>query len=369
VARRSKGIVLSFLYWSLRRLLALAVLRCRSEREKEIEILLLRHQLRVLERQVARPQPSQVDRALLAALGLALPRHAWKRSLFVNPGTLLRWHRELVSRRWTYPHRRPGRPATATEIRHLVMRLARENPGWGYRRIQGELVGLGIKLAASTVWTILNEAGIEPSPRRQEPGWAEFLRAQASSILECDFLTVDTLFLKRFYVLFFIELATRRVHLAGMTTNPDGRWVTQQARNLLMQLDDDGIGLPRFLVRDRDSKFTREFDEVFRSEGVRVIKAPVRAPKARAHAERWVGSVRRECLDRILIVGRRHLQHVLATYALHHNEHRPHRALGQRPPLSKHPPGEWPVADVLDLDRVRRRELLGGLIREYRPAA
>ena len=214
------------------------------------------------------------------------------------------------------------------------MRLARENPGWGYRRIQGELVGLGIKLAASTVWTILKEAGIEPAPRRLETSWAEFLRQQAASILECDFLTVDTLFLKRFYVLFFIELATRRVHLAGITTNPDGRWVTQQARNLLMQLDDEAVR-PRFLIRDRDSKFTREFDEVFRSEGIRVIKAPVRAPKARAHAERWVGSVRRECLDRLLIVGRRHLEHVLATYTRHYNEHRPHRALGQRPPLSE----------------------------------
>ncbi len=369
MARRSQGIVLSFLYWSLRRLLELAVLRCRSEREKEIEILLLRHQLRVLERQVARPQPSQADRALLAAFGLALPRQAWKRSLFVTPGTLLRWHRELVARRWTYPQSRPGRPATATEIRKLVVRLARENPGWGYRRIQGELVGLGIKLAASTVWTILNEAGIEPSPRRQEPSWAQFLQAQAASILECDFLTVDTLFLKRFYVLFFIELATRRVHLAGITTNPDGRWVTQQARNLLMQLDDDGICPPRFVVRDRDSRFTRTFDEVFRSEGIRVIKAPVRAPKARAHAERWIGSVRRECLDRILIVGRRHLQHVLATYTLHHNEHRPHRALGQRPPLGKHPPGEQIVANVIDLDRIRGRDLLGGLIREYRLTA
>ena len=166
----------------------------------------------------------------------------------------------------------------------------------------------------------------------------------------------------------YIELATRRVHLAGITTNPDGRWVTQQARNLLMKLDDEDVR-PRFLVRDRDSKFTREFDEVFRSEGVRVIKAPVRAPKARAHAERWVGSVRRECLDRILIVGRRHLQHVLATYALHHNEHRPHRALGQRPPLGKHPPGEHIVANVIDLARVRRRDLLGGLIREYRLTA
>jgi putative transposase len=186
--------------------------------------------------------------------------------------------------------------------------------------------------------------------------------------LECDFLTVDTLFLKRFYVLFFIELATRRVHLAGITTNPDGHWVTQQARNLLMQLDDEDVR-PRFLVRDRDSKFTRDFDEVFRSEGIHVIKAPVRAPKARAHAERWVGSVRRECLDQFLILGRRHLHHVLTTYVVHFNGHRPHRALAQRPPLSNLPPSEQSIARVIALDRVRRRDLLGGLIREYELAA
>ena len=197
------------------------------------------------------------------------------------------------------------------------MRLARENPGWGYRRIQGELVGLGIKLAAATVWTILKEAGIEPAPRRLETSWAAFLRQQAASILECDFLTVDTLFLKRFYVLFFIELASRRVHLAGITANPDGRWVSRQARNLLMRLDDEAVR-PRFLIRDRDSKFTRDFDEVFRSEGIRVSKAPARAPKARAHVERWVGSVRRECLDRLLIIGRGHLQHVLVRYTRHY---------------------------------------------------
>ena len=240
--------VLSFVYWSLRRLLELMVLRRRSEREKEIEILLLRHQLRVLERQVARPTLTPGDRVLLAAFSRVLPRRVWKTSLLWTPATLLRWHRELVARRWTYPHRRPGRPPTRAEVRALVARLARENPGWGYRRIQGELVGLGIKLAASTVWTILKEAGIEPAPKRLEQNWSEFLRAQAASILECDFLTVDTLFLKRFYVLFFIELATRRVHLAGITTNPDGRWVTQQARNLLMQLDDEDVR-PRFLVR------------------------------------------------------------------------------------------------------------------------
>jgi putative transposase len=343
VAGRSQGVVLSFLYWSLRRLLGLVVLRFRSEREKEIEILLLRHQLRVLERQVARAQLAPADRALLAAFSRLLPRAVWKRSLFVTPGTVLRWHRELVARRWTYPHRRPGRPPTPAEVRALVVRLAWENPGWGYRRIQGELVGLGIKLAASTVWTILKEAGIEPAPRRFEQSWAEFLRQQAASILECDFLTVDTLFLKRFCVLFCVELASRRVHLAGITTNPDGRWVTQQARNLLMQLDDEGVR-PRFLVRDRDSKFTRDFDEVFRSQGIRVIKAPVRAPKARAHAERWVGTVRRECLDRLLILGRRHLHHVLVAYVRHFNEHRPHRSLGQRPPLRKQPPDEQAMA-------------------------
>src|SRR6266516_4502096 len=309
--------VLSFVYWSLRRLLELLVLRRRSEREKEIELLLLRHQLRVLERQVARPTLTPGDRVLLAAFSRVLPRRVWKTSLLWTPATLLRWHRELVARRWTYPHRRPGRPPTRAEVRALVARLARENPGWGYRRIQGELVGLGIKLAASTVWTILNEAGIEPSPMRLESSWAEFLRQQAASILECDFLTVDTLFLKRFYVLFFIELATRRVRLVGITTNPDGRWVTQQARNLLMQLEDEGVR-PRFLIRDRDSKFTRQFDEVFRSEGIRVIKAPVRAPRARAHAERWVGTVRRECLDRLLILGRRHPHHVLGTYVAHY---------------------------------------------------
>jgi transposase InsO family protein len=369
MAGRFRGVVVCLLYWSVRRLLELVVLRRRSEREKEIEIVLLRHQLQVLERQVARPQLTPADRALMAAFSRVLPRHVWRRSAFVTPATLLRWHRELVARRWTYPHRRPGRPATAAEIRELIVRLARENPSWGYRRIQGELVGLGIKLAASTVWSILKEAGIEPAPERLEQSWTEFLHRQAASILECDFLTVDTLFRKRFYVLFFIELATRRVRLAGITTNPDGRWVTQQARNLVMHLDHEDVR-PLFLVRDRDSKFTREFDDVFRSEGIRVIKAPVRAPNARAHAERWVGSVRRECLDRLLILGRRHLEHVLTSYIRHFNEHRPHRSLKQRPPLA--PPmasDEQQVAEVVDLDRVRRRDLLGGLIHEYQLAA
>jgi putative transposase len=358
---RSRGVVLSFLYWLSRRLLELLVLRMRSERVKEIEILVLRHQLRLLERQVARPQLCPADRALLAAFSRALPRRAWA-SFVVTPATLLRWHRELVDRRWTYPHRRPGRPETAAEVRELVVRLARENPGWGYRRVQGELVGLGIAIAASTVWTILRGAGIEPAPRRLDSSWREFLRRQASSILECDFLTVDTVFLKRFYVLFFIELQSRRVHLAGVTARLDSAWVSQQARNLIMRLADESVRL-RFLIRDRDSKFTRDFDEVFRSEGIRVIKAPVRAPKARAHAERWVGSLRRECLDRLLIVGRRHLERVVRVYVEHYNRERPHRALELAPPLADARHGQCSSAEV------RRRDRLGGLIHEYYRAA
>src|SRR5947207_400245 len=367
---RSPGVALSLLYWALRRLLQLLVLRMRSEREKEIEILVLRHQLRLLERQVGRPQLRPADRALLAAFSRVLPRRACA-SLLVTPARLLRWHRELVARRWTYPHRRPGRPGTPLEVRELVLRLARENPGWGYRRIQGELLGLGIKVAASTVWEILRREGIEPAPRRLESSWAEFLRRQAASILECDFLTVDTVFLKRFYILFVSELQSRRVHPAGITANPDGAWVTQQARNLLMRLDDEGVRA-RFLIRDRDSKFTRDFDEVFRSQGIRLIKAPVRAPQARAQAERSIGSLRRECLDRLLIVSGRHLERVVRVYAQHYNGHRPHRALAQRPPIATQPPAngeQVPSGEPVSLHRLKRRDRLGGLLHEYQLAA
>jgi len=216
---------------------------------------------------------------------------------------------------------------------------------------------------------ILREAGIEPAPRRLESSWREFLSRQAASILECDFLTVDTLFLKRFYVLFFIELASRRVRIAGITSNPDGAWVTQQARNLVMRLDGESACF-RVLIRDRDSKFMRSFDEVFRSEGVHVIKAPVRAPRAKAHAERWVESLRRECLDRLLITGRRQLEHVVRVYAQHYNEHRPHRSLGQRSPLTMPPPIEEATSkEPLHLERLRRRDQLGGLLHEYELAA
>jgi hypothetical protein len=240
-----------------------------------------------------------------------------------------------------------------------VLRLARENPRWGYKRIHGELLGLGITLAPSTVWAILRRHGIEPAPRRAALSWPEFLRAQASAIVACDFLTVETIWLRRLHVLFFIVLSHRRVYFGGVTAHPDERWVTQQARNLLMELPEHEPRV-RFLVRDRDARFTRAFDEVFRSEGIEVIGTPLRAPRAKAHAERWVGSLRRECLDWMLIFGRRHLEHVVRSYIAHHNEHRPHRSLEQRPPLAKPPPAERPPPRTIG-----RRDRLGGVLHEY----
>src|SRR6266540_5903136 len=315
---------LSFAYWVIRRLFELLILFGRSERAKELEILVLRHELQVLRRQVGRPRLRPADRVLLAALSQLLPRKR-RRSILVQPATLLRWHRDFVRRRWTYDRRRQGRPPVASQMRELILRLAAENPSWGYKRIQGELVTLGMPLSASSVWNVLHRHGIEPAPRRASVSWREFLRQQAAAILECDFFTVETLWLRRFYVLFFIELSRRRVYLAGITANPDGAWVVQQARNLTMTLAEQKQR-HRILIRDRDSKFTAAFDEVFRSEGLRLIKTPIAAPRAKAHAERWVGSTRRECLDRILIVSRRQLETVLREYVAYYNTHRPHRS-------------------------------------------
>jgi len=245
----------------------------------------------------------------------------------------------------------------------VVVRLAKENPTWGYRRIHGELAVMGFRLAPSSVWAILRRHGMEPAPRRSGPTWSEFLRAQAQTMLACDFFTVDTVLLCRLYVLFFIEIDTRRIYLSGVTAKPVGEWVTQQARNLSSILTERSQAA-KFLIRDRDTKFTASFDEVFRSEGIRIIKTPVRAPRANAFAERFVGTARRECLDRILIFGRRHLEQVLAEYIAHYNEHRPHRALDQRAPQSL---GLMPASiREPDRTRLRRTEILGGIIHEYR---
>jgi len=324
----------------------------------------LRHQLAVLQRQVTTPRLSWADRAVLAALARLLPKgRLGQLRLIVSPRTLLRWHAGLARRRWAYPRRAPGRPRTAQRIRALVLEMAYDNPGWGYRRIQGELTGMGCRVAPSTVWQILKDAGIDPAPRRAGQTWRAFLAGQATTILATDFFHVDTVVLRRLYVLFFIEHSTRRVHLAGVTTHPAGEWVTQQARNLLMNLEGRADGF-KFLIRDRDAKFTAAFDAVFTAVGARIIKTPVQAPRANAIAERWIASVRRECLDRMLIAGERHLRLVLSEYIDHYNRHRPHRTLQQSPPAGRpYPPAQG--ASV----RVLRRDRLGGLIREYAQAA
>ena len=292
-------------YLMLVRVLSWLALLARSDAAKDAEILTLRHEVAVLRRTNPRPNMSWLDRAVLSALSRLLPAPL-RRLRLVSPRTLLRWHAQLVARRWTYPHRRPGRPPTAAPIRALVLRMARENPRWGYRRIQGELVGLGHTVAASTVWKILKGAGLDPAPRRSGPTWRQFLSAQAHAILAVDFAHVDTVFLRRLYILIVIEHDRRRVHLAGITAHPTGAWVTQQARNLLMDLGDRADRF-RFLIRDRDSKFTAAFDAVFAGADIRIIRTPVRAPRANAIAERFIGTLRRECLDHILITGPRHL--------------------------------------------------------------
>jgi putative transposase len=331
-------VLASFVYVMFGRVMALVFLCFRSSDFKELEIVVLRHELAVLRRQLSRPALRPADRAFLAAASRLLPRPRW-RAFFVTPETLLAWHRRLIARRWTYPGRRPGRPKVSREARELVLRLARENPRWGYQRIVGELHGLGVVISATTVRRILAAAGLGPAGARNGLSWRQFIRAQAKSMVACDFFTVDTISLRRIYVLFFIALSTRRVHLAGLTEHPDGPWTAQQARNLVFSLSERDRPL-EFLVRDNDGKFTGAFDTVFNTEGIRVIHTPVRAPKANAVAERFVGTVRRECLDWVLIANRRHLQHVLREFVDHYNRHRPHRALGLTPPdpISQHDP-------------------------------
>src|SRR6266849_8379206 len=351
--------LLPFAYLAFSAVLRLLVGRRRSELAKDIELLVLRHQLGVLRRQHPRPSMLAADRALLAALTRVLPS-GHRQRLIVKPQTLLRWHRELVRRKWVQPTPKLGRPRVDRRVRELVLRLARENPRWGYPRIAGELLKLGVHVSPSTVRRLLLAAGLTPAPRRSGPSWREFLRQQAASVLACDFFTVETLTLRRYYVLFFIELGSRRVHIVGCTPNPTGAWVTQQARNLSFT---GVLERTRFLIHDRDSKLSAAFDEACRSEGIKVIHTPVRAPQANAYAERFVRTIRAECLDWLLIVGRRHLEHVLRAYMTHYNRGRPHRARSLQPPEAidgTDPPGAGAI---------ERHDLLGGLIHEYRTAA
>jgi putative transposase len=357
-------VVWSFVYLALRRVLELMVLCWQSADAKEVEILVLRHQLAILRRQQPRPRLQPKDRALLAALSRLLPRPRW--SIFVvTPETLLRWHRHMVCRHWTYPARPRGRPPIPDSVQTVIVRLATENPQWGYQRIRRELLHLGFRVSASSVARVLRANGLLPAPRPASTTWRSFLRRQAAGILACDFLTVDTVFLQRLYVLFFIQLHNRRVHLAGVTANPTGAWVAQQARNLVAVLDQEAT-VVRFLIRDRDSKFTRAFDDIWHGLGAQVIRTPIQAPNANAVAERWVGTVRQECLDHLLIAGRRQLLRVLHVYVEHYNRHRPHRSLGLSPPQPSHCHDEADPSTATQ--QLRRRDVLGGLIHEYERA-
>jgi putative transposase len=360
-------LLLSILYRLLRCLLCLTAVLVRRDLSKDAELLVLRHENAVLRRQVARVRYTPADRAWLAALSRLLPRRRWAEVFPVTPATILARHRRLISRQWDYSaHRQPGRPPTAAAIKKLVMRMAAENPTWGHRRVQGELVRLGHRIAASTVWQILHDAGIDPAPRRSGPTWRQFLTAQAQAVLAVDFVHVDTVLLRRIYALIAVEHGSRRAYLIGVTAHPTGTWTTQAARNLLMDLSDRATTI-KFLLRDRDFRFTRAFDAVFVADGIRLLTSPPQAPRANAICERMIGTLRRELLDRVLILNERHLRQILTIYLHHFNTTRPHRTLGQLTPVQAEtqPPR---VINLVD-HQVRRRPILGGLTNEYQLTA
>ncbi len=352
---------LRLLYLIFVRLVGWLVLLARSTASKNAELLVLRHEVAVLQRGNRRPRLDWADRAVLAALIRLLPKTV-KDHRLVSPGSVLRWHRRLVAKKWSYPSR-TGRPPVPKEVAALVERLARDNASWGYQRIQGELRTLGHRVAASTIRRILKAARIPPAPTRSgDTNWRQFLRVQASTALAVDFFHVDTVTLRRLYVLFALEVETRYLHVLGVTANPDGAWTTQQARNLLLDLAERTAGF-RYLVRDRAGQFTAAFDAVLADAGIETLKIPPRSPRANAYAERFVRTARTELTDRMLIFGERHLRRVLEEYARHYNGHRPHRARQLRPPRPDHPIPARPA------QRVTRRTVLGGLLNQYQPAA
>ena len=329
--------------------------------------MILRHQLAVLQRrQPRRPKLNWADRALLATLLSVIPKARRQGlRLLVTPDTILRWHRDIVRRRWAARSMRgkTGRPATRRNIRALVLRLARENPEWGYRRIHGELAGLGVKIAASAVWEILKNAGIDPTPRRSGLAWSQFLRSQAEAILACDFFTADLLDGTKAYVLAVIEHATRRIRILGITLHPTGAWTAQHARNLIMDLGEQADQV-KFMIRGRGSNHTAAFDAVLADAGIRTVLCNIRTPRMNAIAERWIGGCRRELLDRTLIWNQAHLRRILRQYEIHHNQHRPHRSLDGAAPLK-------PLPEPIDFEqyRARKQARVGGLINEYRLVA
>jgi putative transposase len=353
---------LRLLYLTFVRLCSWLVLLGRSSASKDVELLVLRHEVAVLRRSNPRPRLEWADRAVLAALVRLLPQTLRARRL-VTPGTVLRWHRRLVREKWTYPNH-TGRPPVSAEITALIEQLATENSTWGYQRIQGELLKLGHRVGASTIRRVLKALHIPPAPKRHtDTTWRQFLHAQAATMLATDFFHVDcAVTFRRLHCLFVIEVKSRYVHILGVTAHPDGPWTTQQIRNLLMDLGDHAEDF-RFLVRDRAGQFTDSFDAVLASTGITAAKIPPRSPRANAYAERFVLTARTEITDRMLIFGEQHLRSVLAGYARHYNGRRPHRGRQLRPPRPDHP-----VAD-LSRERIKRRPVLGGLINEYERSA
>jgi transposase InsO family protein len=324
-------VLLKIVYLLVRRLLGLAVLVLRKDLAKDAELLVLRHENAVLRRHAGRIRYEPADRVWFAALARLIPSRRWTEIFPITPATLLTWHRKLAGRKYdTSGRRKPGRPPTVPRIVRLVVRLAKENPLWGHRRIHGELTKLGVTVAPSTVWQILHAAGIDPAPRRAGPTWRQFLAVQAAGILAVDFLHVDTVLLKRLYVLVFIEHGTRRMHLGGVTEHPTGEWTVQQARNLALALGDRFEDI-RFLLRDRGSNFTASFDAVFQATGTRILRTAVQSPRMNATCERLVGTLRRELLDRVLILSEQHLRAILTEYQAHYNTARPHQGIAQRP--------------------------------------
>ena len=355
-------------YLLMRWLFGLVVLVSRGDRAKDAELLVLRHENAVLRRNAGWVRYDAADRAWFAALAPFIPRRRWAGVFPVTPATLLAWHRRLAARKYdTSTRRRPGRPPTVRSIAQVAVRLARENPLWGYRRIHGELTKLGATVAPSTIYEILRAAGIDPAPRRSGPTWRQFLHAQAAGILAVDFVHVDTVLLKRLYVLVFVEHGTRRMHLGGVTAHPTAAWTVQQARNLALTLDERSKDF-RFLIRDRSSNFTASFDAVFQAAGTTILRTAVQAPRMNATCERLVGTLRHELLDRVLILGESHLRAVLAEYQEHYNTARPHQGIGQHVPDAEHHP-PCITAGHFHARQIRRKPVLNGLINEYIRAA